>query len=265
MIHVFISNIFMLNYLVAILSTVYEIMKDEGEFSFKANKYQFIEKYSVAMLDPNGYSELIIHPPPLNVFTLFILPCIIKKSLMKKAADVFSKLIFWSENILYLMVFLSYELVLCPFIYFKLMIIVLRFSRWKQILQNMIIWMFGGMFILLGYVAKDLFYYIKILCDYQEEEEQFKEREEEDFKQDRIVIFNEVIDVMQSIIHIFKKRKEEAKRKRLLLNSQVSNTIKAMLDEDDSNEGFIMDRVLIIEAWCKYRPSSKENSPNGQP
>lgn len=131
MVHVFISNIFMLNYLVAILSTVYEIMKDEGEFSFKANKYQFIEKYSVAMLDPNGYSELIIHPPPLNVFTLFILPCIIKKSLMKKAADVFSKLIFWCENVLYLMVFLSYELMLCPLIYFKLMISVIRFSSWK--------------------------------------------------------------------------------------------------------------------------------------
>jgi len=39
MIHVFVSNIFMLNYLVAILATVYEIMQDEGEFSFKSNKY----------------------------------------------------------------------------------------------------------------------------------------------------------------------------------------------------------------------------------
>lgn len=119
MIHVFIANVFMLNYLVAILSTVYEIMQDEGEFSYKSNKYQFIEKYSIAMLDPHGYSELIIHPPPLNVFTIFILPCIIKKSLMKRAADVFSKFIFWSENLLYLGSFLAYELVLCPFIYFK--------------------------------------------------------------------------------------------------------------------------------------------------
>lgn len=39
MVHVFISNIFLFNYLVAILSTVYNIMEDEGEFSFKANKY----------------------------------------------------------------------------------------------------------------------------------------------------------------------------------------------------------------------------------
>lgn len=124
------------------------------------------------------------------------------------------------------------------------------------------IWTFVGFFILLGYVAKDLFYYIKILCDYQEEEQQFKEKEEEDFKQDKIVIFNELIDVMRSIMHIFKKRKEDAKKKRLLLNSQVSSTIKAMLDEDDSNEGFIMEKALVLEAWCKYRPSSKENSPH---
>ena len=39
MIHVFLSNIFLLNFLVAILSTVYEVMMDRGEFSFKSNKY----------------------------------------------------------------------------------------------------------------------------------------------------------------------------------------------------------------------------------
>ena len=86
MIHVFIANIFLLNYLVAILSTVYDVMKEGGEFAFKSNKYQFIEKYSIAMLDNWGYSELIIHPAPLNVFTLGLLPFVIRKSLMKKAS-----------------------------------------------------------------------------------------------------------------------------------------------------------------------------------
>lgn len=66
---------------------------------------------------------------------------------------------------------------------------------------------------------------------------------------------------MRSIMHIFKKKKEEAKKKRLLVNNQVNNTIKALLEEDDSNESFIMDKALIVEAWTKYRPSSKENSP----
>jgi hypothetical protein len=44
------------------------------------------------------------------------------------------------------------------------------------------------------------------MCDYQDEEEQFKEKEEEDFKQDKIVIYNEVMDVMHSIVHIYKRK-----------------------------------------------------------
>lgn len=171
MIHVFISNIFMLNYLVAILATVYEIMKDEGEFAFKANKYQFIEKYSIAMLDPHGYSEIIIHPPPLNVFTMFILPCIIKKSLMKRAAEVFSKFIFWVENFLYIIAFIVYEIFLCPLIYFKIMGNIFKLSGCRHFFGNFFFWFFCGFFVLLFYVAKDLFFYIKILCDYQDEED----------------------------------------------------------------------------------------------
>lgn len=166
MIHVFISNIFMLNYLVAILATVYEIMKDEGEFSYKSNKYEFIEKYSIAMLDPWGYSEIIIHPPPLNVFTLAIIPCIIKKSLMKKAADVFSKLIFWVENFFYILTFVSYELLLCPIIYCKIFYNIFNLSTFKWFFPNFFFWFFAGFFLLLFAVGKDLFFYLKILCDY---------------------------------------------------------------------------------------------------
>ena len=49
--NVFVANIFLLNYLIAILSTVYELMIEKGEFSYKQSKYEFIEKYSIAMLD----------------------------------------------------------------------------------------------------------------------------------------------------------------------------------------------------------------------
>jgi len=121
MIHVIIANIFLFNYLVAILSTVYTIMQEEGEFAYKASKYQFIEKYSIAMLDNNGYSELILHPPPINVFTLFILPCVIKRSLMKRAAEVYSKFSYWAENIFYIMGFFMFELVMWPIVFCKVL------------------------------------------------------------------------------------------------------------------------------------------------
>jgi Ion transport protein len=107
MIHTFLANVFLLNFLVAILSTVYEVMMEHGEFSYKSNKYEFIEKYSIAMLDTNGYAELVIHPPPINIFSIFIIPCIVRRSLMKKAAECFSKFMFWIENIFYLFAFIG--------------------------------------------------------------------------------------------------------------------------------------------------------------
>ena len=166
MVHVFISNIFLLNYLVAILSTVYEIMQEEGEFAFKSNKYQFIEKYSLAILDKHGYSELILHPPPINVFTLFIWPCVIKGSAMMKAADCFGKFIFWVENTFYIWWQLAYELILCPYIYMKVFINIGYLSTCSKLVPLILFWFACGPFILLFSVFKDLFYYIKILCDY---------------------------------------------------------------------------------------------------
>lgn len=47
-IHIYIANIFMLNYLVAILSTVYSEMMDLKEFAFNCNKYLYIERYLIA-------------------------------------------------------------------------------------------------------------------------------------------------------------------------------------------------------------------------
>ena len=60
MIHVFIANIFLLNYLIAILATVYESMFEGGEFQYKSSKYKFIEKYSVPLRNEDNYYELVL-------------------------------------------------------------------------------------------------------------------------------------------------------------------------------------------------------------
>ena len=49
--HIFIANIFLLNYLIAILATVYEDMQPMGLFAYNSNKYQYIERYLAAMKD----------------------------------------------------------------------------------------------------------------------------------------------------------------------------------------------------------------------
>jgi fucose 4-O-acetylase-like acetyltransferase len=48
MFHVFITNIILMNYLVAILSTTYENMKQTGVFGYKVNLYQYCERFMKA-------------------------------------------------------------------------------------------------------------------------------------------------------------------------------------------------------------------------
>jgi hypothetical protein len=180
--HVFLSNIFLLNFLVAILSTVYEIMEDQGEFEYKKAKYEFIEKYSIALDEPDGYYELVIHPPPLNIFTLVLLPFMIKSSIMKQASEIYAKFIFWFENSFYIFGFLIYELILCPVIFVRVLYNIFRLSRILTLLPLILFWFIIGPLYLLFSIFRDVFYFIKILCDYHEEEDNLKEKEEEDFK-----------------------------------------------------------------------------------
>lgn len=101
-----------------------------------------------------------------------------------------------------------------------------------------------------------------------DEEDQYREKEEEDFRQDKIVIYNEVLDVMRSIAHMFRKKIHDAKAKRNdLLNAGLGSEYDEQLlfgnsvEQDSGRMSLSMDKSLIIEAWGRYRPSSKENSP----
>jgi hypothetical protein len=69
-VHTVISNIFLLNYLVAILQTAQNIMFKNGDFYSIQYQYVFISKYMQALEEKNGYDELILLPPPLNYLLL---------------------------------------------------------------------------------------------------------------------------------------------------------------------------------------------------
>lgn len=89
-IHIIISNIFLINFLVAIIASVYDSMFKNGDFYSVQFQYQFINKYKKAIEENNGYDELILYPPPLNyVIVPLLLVCASKES-MKKYAAVFS-------------------------------------------------------------------------------------------------------------------------------------------------------------------------------
>lgn len=256
-VHVFCAAIFLLNYLIAILATVYEMMHDYGEFSFKSNQYMFIEKYSIAMDDKTGYSQLVIYPPPLNIFCIFIAPFILSKNNMLKIADGYQRFIYWVENFFFSIAFLSYEFFFLPWIYLKIFYNIFRLANWGNVMQIFFMWLVCGPIYLLTKITMDYVYFIKILCDYDMEMVLKSEKDAEDYKQDKIVMFNEIIEVMKGIKQMVEtdyKKEIEKKRKKMR---------KSMIVDDDDLEGkidFTIAKSKLIKAWKKHRPESETNS-----
>ena len=98
--HVFFANVFLLNYLVAILGSVYEQQMEVGDFAFKCNKYWYIERYLIAFQEEWGYTELIVHAPPLNILQVLILPSVFKQDMMLRTSKAFSLMMFWLESLI---------------------------------------------------------------------------------------------------------------------------------------------------------------------
>ena len=100
--HLLMSKILLTNFIIAMLMTVYNSMNQKGDFTYKSNRYEYIERYQIALRDGWGYSELVTIPAPLNVTMVVTLPWILNKPMFKKAADTIGKLFFWIENLAYM-------------------------------------------------------------------------------------------------------------------------------------------------------------------
>lgn len=91
------TNILMLNFMVAILSESYALMTELGSFNFKCVLYEYCERYILAFADTRN-CEIVLHNPPLNLFSVLILPFLPFTNVMEKVSTWFSKFIFWVEN-----------------------------------------------------------------------------------------------------------------------------------------------------------------------
>jgi hypothetical protein len=203
--HIYVANIFMLNYLVAILATVYEEMTEVGEFAFKCCKYWYIERYMIAFKDEWGYTELIVHAPPTNVFLILLVPFIFNKEKMRYWAEKYSKVVFWVENIYFIIEFFLKELILVPYNYVRIAFQTLSLADYRDI-HLFFIWVIFGFFYLLFYgVTTDMYYFFKILRNYNTDDDLKTLMEEDDTENDKIIIFNEMIYVMKSILFIFQQ------------------------------------------------------------
>jgi hypothetical protein len=86
---------------------------------------------------------------------------------MKTVGRCVSKLIFWIENIFYIIGFLIYEWVLVPFIFFKVLFNIIRNAGILMFLPLLIVWIIVGPFLLIYDVFRDTGYFIVTLCNDQ--------------------------------------------------------------------------------------------------
>ena len=91
--HVYMGNIVMLNYLIAILSQSYSEMLEAGTFLYKVNLYMYCERYMVAMETP-AYAELVKHPAPVTILNV---PLFLMSLVPRRLGNVESTLVLVSE------------------------------------------------------------------------------------------------------------------------------------------------------------------------
>ena len=163
-IHVFFANILLMNYLIAILSTTYENMKQTGIFKYKVNLYQYCERFIKAFSD-RAYGEMVLHPPPLSYLSALMVPFTVNSVAMKYMSMSFSYLMYWLENLVFIGAFLLFELLLLPIAYIKVWMNLIKNSMGVlNLITNCLVWLLIGIPTIVFLFLRDGFYLLKILC-----------------------------------------------------------------------------------------------------
>jgi hypothetical protein len=137
-----------------------------------------------------------------------------KKPLMKKVSLFFSKVMFWFENVFFIIGMMCYEIMLIPYTYLKIGVNIMGFANLEYVAKYLPFWIVVGPFLLIVAASVDMYYFLKILLNYQEN---FKLKNIDNAQQllinDKLIIYNEVIDVMKAILNMFTTRRKQSKRR----------------------------------------------------
>ena len=282
--HVFFTNIILMNYLIAILSSTYSKMKQSGIFSFKVNLYQYCERFLTAFKD-RDYGELLMHPPPLSFICGILVLFVWSRPAMSKLSKWISYMMFWVENVVYVLCFFLFEVIISPFAYLKIWFNLFQIVKttgsgtlgfFKSLFYTLI-WAFLGPLLMIYIVSVDIKNFLHILI-FHDGFTRTKEDRIAAFKTDdnmKIRLYNEtraiVISLSKKIGKFIQKENE------LALNLTDELVIEDSCDDDvleripdfyifddqqsyslsgSTNEEqtyFVQKKSMILEEWKKRK------------
>jgi len=179
-------------------------------------------------------------------------------------AVVFSKFIFWLENIIYIISFFLFELAHIPFIFLRMIVNILKVAN--NVINAIILilmWLVFGLFYLMYLLMKDMYSFVKILYENDDSDIAIQLKLDEDERQDLIVIYNEISDTLRAIMHLYDAFAKEVKLKKRKMESPMADEpgsfdimeqLRGSQDSNSAEEGYRISKDLILEAWCRFRP-----------
>lgn len=161
--YVFMANVLMMNYLIAILTTTYDNMSKTGIFLYKVNLYQYCERFMIAFQE-EAYGEIVLHPPPVSYISAMMIPFVVSSWLMRYITRGFSYTMHWVENAVFIGAFFGFELALAPLAYTKVWLNLIANSLGLlKTIMNCLAWAALGLPIILFLAIRDSVYLVHIL------------------------------------------------------------------------------------------------------
>jgi hypothetical protein len=105
--------------MITILGKSLGTAKGIDSFEHKIYMIDYCSRFQIAFLDLQ-YGEILLHPPPLNLFTIpiFVVAIFDKGYSLR----MFSILSYWIENIIFILVFLIFEIMIWPLVFVKVIV-----------------------------------------------------------------------------------------------------------------------------------------------
>ena len=256
-IHIFIAGVLLMNFLIAIITTVFEDIRQTGDFSYQSNVYQYSDKYIQPILDRN-FTELACHPAPMSLIGYGLIPFICSPTTARKVGQWLGLIVFWLENIAIILAFFIYLLILMPFIYIRMFLNILRATiHPKMKILCSILWILIGLCILFIICFKDTIVFIMLLT---KNVKVIKENEEE--SQRRIIgIYNEVLDSMNAFLvqlkavgHIF----SESDKIGELFKHMYEKS--CLVEDEESSKCLKVDPMLLLKYFKDRREEGEEKA-----